>query len=91
MKKVEEDKLLIDLAIIGCKKINPDNPLRVAVSVACLVDVLVAAERYLAEYEAIMYQPASYKRGGDIAEIQNRFEAFVEIARGKLGGIKEER
>uniref|UniRef100_A0A6H1ZWI5 Uncharacterized protein n=1 Tax=viral metagenome TaxID=1070528 RepID=A0A6H1ZWI5_9ZZZZ len=88
MTKEEEKQLLIDLAVIGCEKVNPDNPLRVAVSVSSLVDVLIAAEKYLAEYDKIMRSPASLKRGADIATIQNEFEMYVTIARLKLGGNK---
>lgn len=85
-----ERKLLIDLAVIGCEKINPDNPLRVAASVAYLVDLYKFVDKYLVEYKEVMdgfiSDPENYKGWGiKIANLQNELEMYHYLAKSKLG------
>ncbi len=87
---INEKELLVELAVIGCSKVNPENPLRVAVSIAHLVDLLLATEKYLDKYEQVMKQPVTMKRGSEIAELQNELEMFVKIARQKIGYTQNE-
>lgn len=86
----EDRKLLVDLAVIGCEKLCPDNPIRVAITSSCFADLLLAVERYLKGYNEIMGKlktdPENYKGWGiQIAKLQNELEVYAIMVREKLG------
>ncbi len=88
-----EQKLITDLARIGCERVNPENPLRVAVSVGYLVDLLLAVERYLPRFDEAMIGAGKAKKEGldtsgtvkKIQELQTELGMYATLARLKLG------
>ena len=94
MKPTETEKaLLCQLAVIGCEKVCPDNPLRVAASVSYLVDLLVAVEHYLDRFDRLMMGAGQAKKEGmptlgtasKVSELHSELQMWASLARMKLG------
>ena len=89
--RINEERLMIDLAKVSCDRIVKDNPLRVVVSVGYLYDVLVSVEKYLDDYKKIIddfIKDHDTLNLSKVAELHNELEMYAKLAREKLGVVR---
>ena len=93
----QDEEILITLATIGCKNVNPDNPSRVAVSITSLYDALKASEKFIHDFDELMIGAGKAKKEGvlhptdlvhKVKILISELNMYTTLARNKIGHIE---
>lgn len=94
--QTQDERILITLATMGCKQVNPDNPSRVAVSITSMYDLLKASEKFLHDFDELMIGAGKAKKEGvlhptdlvhKVEKLIGELHMWTTMARSKIGAV----